>query len=307
MVILQLQYVINGLTIGAIYALIALGYTMVYGIMKFINFAHGEIMMVGTYIGLAVYNALLPSAGGDPALQLLYCLLSLVSAMGSCLVLGCLTEFFAYRPLRNSPRLAPLLSAIGVSIMLQNSAALIWGTRNRNFPMPYENITLELYKGPGGELTISLHDIMILIVALLLTGCTYIGVQKTRWGKSLRAVSMDRVAALLMGIPVDRTIASAFAVGSVLAGVAGVMASMSFTIYPGIGSMLGLKAFVAAVLGGIGSLPGAILGGILLGVLESLGRAFLGGYQDIFAFGILLAVLLIRPSGLLGKDLREKV
>lgn len=302
---LLLQYAVNGLSLGAIYALVALGYTIVYGILQLINFAHGGIMMVGTYIGLSVYLLLLPAQSAE--LQILYCALAIVVAMISSGVLGYLIELFAYRPLRNSPRLAPLLSAVGMAILLENIASLIWGTKNRTFPTPYQNTALTLFRYGEKTLTISLHDIVILIVAVIVLGLTYYATQKTRWGKSLRATSADQKAAALMGIPINRLISSAFVLGSALAALAGCLSAMVFTAYPTMGGLFGLKAFVAAVLGGIGSLPGAMLGGLLLGLLDSLGQAFLGGYKDVLAFGILLLVLICMPSGLLGKNIREKI
>ncbi|MEM9423455.1 MAG: branched-chain amino acid ABC transporter permease [Spirochaetota bacterium] len=304
---LYLQYAINGLAIGAIYALIALGYTIVYGILQFINFAHGGIMMIGTYVGLSVYAALFPLANGDIAIQIAFSLLAILAAMLSSAVLGYFIEQLAYRPLRNSPRLAPLLSAVGMSIVLENVAALIWGTRNRSFPTPYPNKALALWHSGDKTLIISTHDLVVLLSGIVVLTFTYIATQKTRWGKSLRATSMDARAAALMGIPVNRVISSAFILGSLLAAQAGCLAAMSFTAYPTMGSLWGLKAFIAAVLGGIGSLPGAMLGGLVLGLLDSFGQAFLGGYKDVLAFSILLLVLIFKPSGLMGKNIREKI
>ena len=304
---LLLQYAINGLSIGAIYALIALGYTIVYGILQFINFAHGGIMMIGTYVGLDVYTALLPLAEGHVPTQIGYSLVAILAGMLSSAVLGYFIELLAYRPLRNSLRLAPLLSAVGMSILLENVAALIWGTRNRSFPAPYPNVALPLLRSGEKILIISTHDLVVLVLSILVLAFTYFATQKTRWGKSLRATSMDAKAASLMGIPVNRVISSAFILGSLLAALAGCLAAMSFTAYPTMGSLWGLKAFIAAVLGGIGSLPGAMLGGLVLGLLDSLGQAFLGGYKDVLAFGILLLILVFKPSGLLGKNIREKI
>ena len=309
--LLLLQYAINGISAGAIYALIALGYTIVYGILQFINFAHGGIMMIGTYVGLSVYVVLLPLAGGGGGgsipMQIVYSLFAILMAMLSSGVLGYFIELLAYRPLRNSLRLAPLLSAVGVSILLENLASLIWGTRNRSFPMPYPNKALPLFRSGEKTLIISVHDLIVLIVGIVVLAIVYFATQKTRWGKSLRATSMDIRAASLMGIPVNQVISSAFILGSLLAALAGCLAAMSFTAYPTMGSLWGLKAFIAAVLGGIGSLPGAMLGGLLLGLLDSFGQAFLGGYKDVLAFSILLLVLVFKPSGLLGKNIREKL
>ncbi len=304
---LLLQFTINGLSIGAIYALIALGYTIVYGILQFINFAHGGIMMIGTYTGLSVYMYLLPLADGSILVQIWYCLIAIFIAMLSSSLLGYCIELLAYRPLRNSLRLAPLLSAVGMSILLENIAALVWGTRNRSFPTPYPNTALPLFEYGGKTLIISTHDLIVLILSIIVLAFTYFLTQKTRWGKSLRATCMDNKAATLMGIPVNRVISSAFILGSLLAALAGCFAAMSFTAYPTMGTLWGLKAFIAAVLGGIGSLPGALLGGLFLGLLDSLGQAFLGGYKDVLAFSILLLVLIFKPSGLLGKNIREKI
>ena len=303
---LYLQYIVNGLTLGAIYSLIALGYTMVYGILKFINFAHGDILMVGAFIGLIIYNALTGGEAADPgAWTILAFFISMLASMGFCAILGMAIERIAYKPLRNANRLAPLLSAIGVSFILSNGAAWIFGTQSRRFPYPFENEPIHI-----GAITITPHQIVIIVVSVVMMVLLTSFVSKTRMGKAMRAASLDQSTSMLMGINVNRVISLTFAIGSALAAVGGILAAFDFRVYPSMGTMTGLKAFVAAVIGGIGSIPGAMIGGILLGILEAVGAPLLhipNGLKDTVAFAVLIIVLLLRPEGILGKNEREKV
>jgi len=294
----------NGLTLGGIYALIALGYTMVYGILKFINFAHGDILMVGAYIGLFTYNGL---RGNAPlgVWTVTSFFIAMLVAMFSCGVLGMVIERVAYKPLRHAARLAPLLSAIGVSFILSNSAAWAFGTQSRKFDYPFDNTPINMH-----GVIITPHQIMILAVAAIMMIGLAIFVDKTRMGKAMRATSLDQSTAMLMGINVDRVISLTFAVGSALAATGGILISLDFKAYPSMGMMTGLKAFVAAVVGGIGNIEGAMLGGIILGLLETFGVAVLGiptGMKDTIAFGVLILILLIKPEGILGHAEKEKV
>lgn len=287
------QQLINGLSLGSIYALIALGYTMVYGIIRLINFAHGDIYMVGAYIGFFVTTALKVSF--IPALLL---------AMVGTGLLGMLIERMAYRPLRDAAKIAVLITAIGVSLFLEYTGMLLVSPQPRTFP---EIFPSQVYHFMG--LVINNQQVLILVVSvLLMVILTYI-VQYTKVGKAMRAVSFDNDAARLMGIDVDRTVSFTFGIGSALAGAAGVLVGVYYnSIDPLMGIMPGLKAFVAAVLGGIGIIPGAMLGGLILGVIEALVSGFLSStFRDAAAFGILIIILLIKPSGLLGKNVREKV
>lgn len=287
------ELLINGLTMGGIYALIALGYSMVYGVLQIINFAHGDIFMFGTFIGLALIKvghfSLLPA---------------MLTAMLATAALGIAIERLAYRPLRLTDRLAPLLSALGVSIFLANLAQLIWGTETHSFPQLLPGSTLQL-----GNVSVSSLQISILALSLLLMLALYLVVQHSRWGIAMRAVSYNMNYARLLGVNVDRVISATFAVGSALAAAAGILVAIYYdAAYPTMGYSAGLKAFTAAVLGGIGNIPGAMLGGLLLGVVENLGAAYLAsGYRDAIAFGVLVIVLLIKPSGLLGKTHQQKV
>ena len=302
-----LQQVLNGLILGSLYALVALGYTMVYGILELINFAHGEIVMLGALVSVTVLAAL--TGAGVPVLLALP--LALAAAVAVCVSTGVLVERVAYRPLRNAPRLAPLITAIGVSIVLQNLAMIIWGRQYLSFPPVLDIQIFELH---GATVT----NVQILIVAV--AGVTMAGllllVQRTRLGRAMRATAQNREVAGLMGVDVNRVIAATFAVGSALAAVAGLLIAAYYGIaHYNMGFMLGLKAFSAAVLGGIGNIPGALLGGLLLGVIESLGAGYIGDltggflgshYQDIFAFFILILVLIFRPSGLLGERVADR-
>jgi branched-chain amino acid transport system permease protein len=302
-----LQQIVNGLVQGSVYALVALGYTMVYGILGLINFAHGEVVMIGAMVALTVLQALLAAA----LAPVLAVLLSLLAAVAVCMALGYGIERIAYRPLRNAPRLAPLITAIGVSIVLQNVAMMVWGREYHSFPLPFRSTSHQF----GGAIV---NDVQIAIVIVALSIMTALMglVHRTRMGRAMRAVSENPAAAALMGVDINRVISVTFMLGSALAAVAGFMVSANYGIvHYYMGFMLGLKAFTAAVLGGIGNLRGAMLGGVLLGLIESLGAGYIGditggflgsNYQDVFAFFVLIAVLILRPSGLLGEKLAER-
>ena len=302
-----LQQIINGLVQGSVYALVALGYTMVYGILGLINFAHGEVVMAGAMLALSALTAMI-GWGMSPLLALP---VSLVLAMAGCMLLGFGIERIAYRPLRHAPRLAPLITAIGVSIVLQNLAMMIWGREYHAFPQLIINHPHQI----GGAI---INDIQIIIVitALSLMAGLMVVVHRTRLGRAMRAVAENQHAAQLMGVDVNRVISTTFMIGSALAAVAGLMVRANYGLaHYYMGFLLGLKAFTAAVLGGIGNLRGAMLGGLLLGLIESLGAGYIGDitygfmgsqYQDVFAFFVLIAVLVFRPAGLLGERLAER-
>ena len=291
---LILSQFINGLQVGSIYALVALGYSMVYGIIMLLNFAHGDVIMIGGYIALLTI-----AAGVHPALAVL---LTIVG----CVVLSVVIEKVAYRPLRTAPRISLLITAIGVSLLLQNLAQLIWTANTRSFPATkiIPSVTYQF-----GSLSISLSAIVTIVVSVIsMLALTFL-VQKTRMGKAMRAVSEDTGAAQLMGININNTITFTFAIGSALAGIGAVLYCCRYPVVnTTIGSLLGLKAFVAAVLGGIGSVPGAMLGGIVLGLIESMAKAYISTeLADAIVFGVLVVVLLVRPAGLLGKKTLVKV
>ena len=300
-----IQQIINGLVLGSIYALVALGYTMVYGIMGLINFAHGEVVMIGAMVALFVIKAL----AGLPVFVTVP--LALAAAAGVCMAVGFTIERVAYRPLRRAPKLAPLITAIGVSIILQNLAMLIWGRNYHAFPPILPTSDHEIF---GATIT-SLQIVIIVIAALMMAGLTLL-IQRTRLGRAMRATSENPPIAQLMGVNINQIISATFVIGSALAAVAGLMVSANYSIaHYYMGFMLGLKAFTAAVLGGIGNLAGAMLGGVLLGVIESLGAGYIGDltggflgshYQDIFAFFVLIGVLIFRPSGLIGERIAER-
>ena len=289
-----LDHLINGLSLGSIYAIIALGYTMVYGIAKMLNFAHGDVIMVGAYVAFCG----LQYWGLSPVLAILV-------AMVACTILGITIEGLAYRPLRQAASLAVLITAIGVSYLLQNIALMIWGANPKSFPTTFINgSSIRL-----GQLNISTATIItILANVVIMIGLTLF-TSRTKKGKAMRCVSEDRGAAELMGINVNRTISLTFAIGSALAAIAGILLCSSYPILqPTTGSMPGIKAFTAAVFGGIGSIPGAMLGGILLGVIEIFGKAYISTeLGDAIVFAVLIIVLLVKPAGLLGKPMREKV
>ncbi|HIW36714.1 MAG TPA: branched-chain amino acid ABC transporter permease [Candidatus Treponema faecavium] len=292
-----IQQMVNGLSLGSIYALIALGYTMVYGIVKLINFAHGDILMVGAYTGYFVLQAV----GATPA----GLAMAFAAAMLVCGVLSIVIERFAYRPLRSAPRLNSLITAIAVSLILQNGARVLpfIGPNPREYPtLATVNINL-------GFVSISNIQLIVLVLsALLMVILNYI-INHTRTGKAMRAVSYDMQAASLMGISVDRTIAFTFALGAVLAAAGGVLYASAYPqIDPTMGTMPGLKAFVAAVLGGIGSVPGAMLGGYILGIAETLTKGFLSSqFADAISFSILIVILLVKPTGIMGEKVKVKV
>lgn len=303
------QQLVNGLVLGSVYALVALGYTMVYGILELINFAHGEVTMFGAMIALAVISALMGAGVDLPGVVI--ALLGLLAAIPMCMALGYTIERVAYRPLRHAPRLAPLITAIGVSIVLQNIAMLIWGRQYISFPpiLPQGHHTLL-----GAHITDV--QIVILITSVLLMLVLTLLVQRTRLGRAMRATAQSPQLAGLMGVNANTVISLTFIIGSALAAVAGVMVSAYYGLaHYYMGFLLGLKAFSAAVLGGIGNLAGAMLGGLLLGVIESLGAGYIGditggflgsNYQDVFAFFVLIVVLVVRPSGLLGERVGER-
>jgi branched-chain amino acid transport system permease protein len=302
-----LQQLVNGLTLGSIYALVALGYTMVYGILGLINFAHGEVVMIGALVALAVMKLL--AASGLP-LPLIFLIALIVAAM-ACMVLGFSIERIAYRPLRNAPRLAPLITAIGVSIVLQQLAMMIWGRSYHAIP---SLLPAESYEVLGAQIT-QLQLIILLVAALTMAGLILL-VNRTRLGRAMRATAENPAIAGLMGVDANRIIAMTFMIGSALGALAGVLVSANYGIaHYNMGFMLGLKAFTAAVLGGIGNLGGAMLGGVLLGVIEALGAGYIGDltggvlgshYQDVFAFFVLIVVLVFRPSGLMGEKVSER-
>jgi len=302
-----IQQLINGLTLGAVYAVVALGYTMVYGIIQLINFAHGEVVMVGAMVAYSVVGALAP-AGLPP---LVVVLVATGCAIPVCMLIGYAMERVAYRPLRGAPRLAPLITAIGISIILQHLAMMIW---SRN-PLAFPQIIKVRSYAIGGA-TITNVQIAILAISVLMMAGLAVLVYRTRLGTAMRATAHNPQVAGLMGIDTDRIVAVTFVIGAALAAVAGVMVASYYGIaHYTMGSQLGLKAFCAAVLGGIGNVPGAMLGGVLLGVVEALGAGYIGdltgnvfgsNYQDVFAFIVLIGVLVLRPSGLLGERVADR-
>ena len=286
---------INGVSLGSIYAVIALGYTMVYGIAKMLNFAHGDVIMVGAYIVFALTSY----AGVNPYL-------ALVISMAACTLLGMAIERFAYKPLRGASPLAVLITAIGVSYFLQNMALLIFGSQAKSFTSIVNLPALTL---AGGKITISAETIVTIIVSLIIMVSLTLFVNKTKPGRAMLAVSEDKGAAQLMGVNVNATISLTFAIGSGLAAVAGVLLCSAYpTLSSQTGAMPGIKAFVAAVLGGIGSIPGAVIGGVLIGVIEILSRSYISSQRaDAIVFAVLIIVLLVKPTGILGKKYIEKV
>ena len=288
-----IQTLISGLSLGSIYALIALGYTMVYGIAKMLNFAHGDIIMVGAYAVItAVFTMGLPP------------FIAILISIALCALLGIVIEFLAYRPLRQAQPLAVLITAIGVSYLLQNLALLIYGSEQKAFPTIVALPTVHI----GGVYIDGITRATLVVTAVIMVALSLF-INKTRMGKAMRAVSEDKEAAELMGISVNRTITVTFAIGSALAGVAAIFYGAAYTyIRPTTGAMPGIKAFTAAVFGGIGSIPGAMLGGILLGVIEQLSKTYISTlWADAIVFGVLVVVLVVKPTGLLGKKISEKV
>ena len=289
-----IQTLSSGLSLGSIYALIALGYTMVYGIAKMLNFAHGDVIMVGGYVSFCAMSYL-----GLPALP------AALLAMLACTVLGIVIERLAYKPLRSAPSLAVLITAIGVSYFLQNSALLIWKAAPKSYPAVVSG-SAEFF---GGELKVPYISLLTIVICLVIMLGLTTFVSKSKLGKAMRACSEDKGAAQLMGINVNRTISMTFAIGSALAAVAGVLlCSFNSQLMPTTGSMPGIKAFTAAVFGGIGSIPGAFLGGLLLGIIEAMAKAYISmQLANSIVFAVLIVVLLVKPSGLLGKYVPEKV
>ncbi len=303
------QQLINGLVLGSIYALVALGYTMVYGILELINFAHGEVTMIGAMVALSVIGALLGVSPDLPGLMVVVA--GLLVAIPACMALAFGIEKIAYRPLRRAPRLAPLITAIGVSIILQNLAMLVWGRQYVSFPPILPRSQHEILGAHITDLQIA-----IVVLSLLTMAGLWVLVEKTRLGRAMRATAQSKEVAELMGVNVDRVISSTFVIGAAIAALAGVMVSAYYGLaHYYMGFMLGLKAFSAAVLGGIGNIAGAMLGGLLLGVIEALGAGYIGDltggflgshYQDVFAFFVLILVLVFRPSGLLGERVANR-
>jgi branched-chain amino acid transport system permease protein len=325
-----LQQIVNGLTLGSVYAIVALGYTMVYGIVQLINFAHGEVVMIGAMVALSVIGALAGAHPGLPAVVIV--LAGTACAVVVCMAVGYTMERVAYRPLRGAPRLAPLITAIGISIILQHVALLVWSRNPLAFPQIMRNPVVNL-----AGATISVVQIAIILVSVVMMAGLTTLVYRTRLGVAMRATSENPTVAGLMGVNINRVIASTFVIGAALAAVAGVMVGTYYGIsHYTMGALLGLKAFSAAVLGGIGNMAGAMLGGVLLGIVEALGAGYIGeltdlcriawisdglaarcavdhhvvvfgsNYQDVFAFLVLIAVLILRPSGLLGERVGDR-
>lgn len=285
--------IMNGLSTGGMYALVAIGYTMVYGIAKMINFAHGEFIMVGAYIAY-VFTTMLKMP----------IFVSVIASIIGCALLGVITEKVAYKPLRGSGSLSVLITAIGVSYLLQNLFLILFGSAARTFPTYMKSGTLNIF-----GIRITYISLLSLCLTLVCTGILLFFINKTRLGKAMRAVSEDRGAAELMGINVNNTISLTFAIGSGLGAIAGIIYGMSYSlINPYLGAMLGIKAFIAAVLGGIGNIQGAMVGGLIIGVVEAFTIAYISStFSDAVVFGILIFILLVKPAGLFGKNVREKV
>jgi len=327
------QQLVNGLTLGSVYAIVALGYTMVYGIIQLINFAHGEVVMIGAMVALTVITRLLGAMPGLPPLVIL--LAAVLAAVPACMAVGYTLERVAYRPLRRAPRLAPLITAIGLSIILQHLALIVWSRNPMSFPQVVAVVPYAMPGAPGA--TITNVQIAIIGTSVVMMAGLLLLVYRTKLGVAMRATAQNQQVAGLMGIDINRVIALTFTIGAALAAVAGVMVGSYYGIAQyQMGFLLGLKAFSAAVLGGIGNLAGAMLGGLLLGVIEALGAGYIGdltnlcqlsdwsvtiaercqsdpnltlfgsNYQDVFAFFVLIAVLIFRPSGLLGERVSDR-
>jgi branched-chain amino acid transport system permease protein len=302
-----LQQILNGLVLGSVYALVALGYTMVYGILQLINFAHGDVLMVGAMVGVTVVMLLAQSGLPGPVVLVL----ALAAAIPTCILLSLFVERVAYRPLRNAPRLAPLITAIGVSIIIQTVAMIIWKPNPIVFPDLLPTTPIEI----GGALLAPKQLLILVVSALMMIGLMLL-VNRTKLGRAMRATAENPRIAGLMGVNSNQVIAATFAIGAALAAVAGVLVAMNYNIAQfSMGFIPGLKAFTAAVLGGIGNLPGAVVGGLMLGIIESLGAGYIGDltggflgshYQDIFAFVVLIVVLVFRPSGIMGERVADR-
>ncbi|MGN1141736.1 MAG: branched-chain amino acid ABC transporter permease [Oliverpabstia sp.] len=291
-----ISYLINGISLGSVYAIIALGYTMVYGIAKMLNFAHGDVIMIGGYVVLVAMTSM-----GMPSIA------AVLLAVVVCTLLGVVIERVAYKPLRNaSSNLAVLITAIGVSYLLQNVALLLFGANTKSFTSV---VTIPALKLAGGQLIVSGETIVTIITCIVIMVALMLFIKKTKAGQAMLAVSEDKGAALLMGINVNGTIALTFAIGSGLAAIAGVLLCSAYpSLTPYTGAMPGIKAFVAAVFGGIGSIPGAFIGGVLLGIIEILGKAYISSQlADAIVFAVLIIVLLVKPTGIMGKKIQEKV
>ena len=301
-----IQLTVNGLTLGSVYALIALGYSLVYGILKLLNFAHGDVFMVGSFIGFGALQALGGSSNPAVPVWLLLVLITL-AAMGGCAVLGVAIERFAYRPLRDAPRIAPLISALGVSFFLTYSVQLMFGAEQRNYDtFSLDNGSLYLKGFDIGAVRVPLLRIITVVSAFVLMVVLWLLVTRTRLGKAMRATSFDREAAAMMGIDVDGVIVFTFILGSALAGAGGVLFALRVPTTATIGFLAGLKGFTAAVIGGIGSIPGAMAGGLILGMAESYTTYWTTRWSDLVVFSILIAFMLARPQGLLGRaDIRK--
>lgn len=302
-----LQQILNGLVLGSVYALVALGYTMVYGILQLINFAHGDVLMVGALVGVTVVASLAGSGLPGPVILLL----AIAAAVPVCVALSLFIERVAYRPLRNAPRLAPLITAIGVSIVIQTMAMIIWKPNPIVFPDLLPTTPVQI----GGAMLAPKQILVLVVAALMMTGLMLL-VNRTRLGRAMRATAENPRIAGLMGVNANQVIAATFAIGAALAAVAGVLVALNYNIaHFSMGFIPGLKAFTAAVLGGIGNLAGAMVGGLLLGLIESLGAGYIGDltggflgshYQDIFAFIVLIVVLVFRPSGIMGERVADR-
>ncbi|MEO8598509.1 MAG: branched-chain amino acid ABC transporter permease [bacterium] len=304
-----IQQIINGLVLGSMYALIALGYTMVYGVLSLINFAHGEVLMIGAMVGLTILKIIQTTAPDMPGIFKL--VIAIAVAIPACIIVNVIIERFAYRPLRNAPRLAPLITAIGIGILLQTFAMMIWGRSPLPFPQVMSSEPIHI----GGALISQTQVMLLALAAIAMVGLVFL-VEKTKLGRAMRATSENPRVAGLMGVDANKVIVATFAIGAALAAVAGVMWGANYSSAQfAMGFLPGLKAFSAAVLGGIGNIYGAMLGGILLGVIESLGAGYIGdltggflgsNYQDIFAFVVLIIVLTLRPSGIMGERVADR-